>query len=105
MFLVLAAVLVILFWRNLLLLSLLIILLAIAKHHFLPIKRELLWFIVIGFLGSSFENFIIYSGAWNYPIQTIMNIPFWLPFLWGISGTTVISLYSALVENKKTRNL
>lgn len=40
-FLVLGAVLVILFWRNLLLLSLLIILLAIAKHHFLPIKREL----------------------------------------------------------------
>lgn len=55
-----------------------------------------MYFIVCGLLGSIGESIIIVSGAWSYTDPQLINIPIWLPFLWGIAGTTGIFLYSGI---------
>ena len=99
-FLLVTAVLVICLWHWPILLIAGIIFTAYIKHMVLPIKKELLWFILVGFLGSLLENIIIYSGAWHYPQTFFMYVPAWLPFLWGIAGTTAIPLYEGLFTKK-----
>ena len=85
------------FWSKTVLLTIILIGLAVLKHKILPIKREFLWFLVTGILGAGGESIIIFaSGVWHYTSPQLLNIPFWLPFLWGLAGTTGVSLYENL---------
>lgn len=87
-------------WEQVFILSFVLLTLAYLKHRFFPIKQELMCFIVCGMLGSLGESVIILSGAWSYTNPQFINIPLWLPLLWGIAGTTGIVLYSGLSEPK-----
>jgi Zn-dependent protease with chaperone function len=98
LFLTISAALIMLFWEQPILLILGLIFVAYGKHLVLPIEKELTWFIIIGFLGAMFENIIIYSGAWYYPQVFFIHIPLWLPFVWGVAGTTGVSFYKGIVE-------
>ncbi len=95
--LIVSALCIMLFWHIPLLLVALILILAYVKHRLLPIKKELILFLVIGLLGATFENIIIYSGAWYYPQVFFIHIPLWLPFVWGISGTSAVTLYEGII--------
>jgi len=75
--------------------------LAYFKHKIYPVKKELLCFLVVGILGSGFESLLISNGAWKYVLPDFFNIPFWLPFLWGLIGITTITFYEGLTEKNR----
>ncbi|OGM18940.1 hypothetical protein A2955_04430 [Candidatus Woesebacteria bacterium RIFCSPLOWO2_01_FULL_37_19] len=99
-FVVLGILLVSFFWKNTFLLTLLIVGTTLLKHKILPINKELLWFIITAFLGSSGESIIMSSGPWSYSLENVINFPLWLPFLWGFAGTLGISLYQGIIERR-----
>lgn len=90
-----------LFWNNLFILSTIFILLAILKQVLYPIKKELLWYFLVGFGGAIFEIIIVNIGnGWTYNNPQIFGIPFWIPLFWGLIGTTSISLYKSITKEK-----
>ena len=97
-FILLAISLVTFFWKGALFLSILLIGLAFIKHKILPIKKEFLWFIISGIIGTIGESLIMTSGPWIYTSTQIINFPLWLPFLWGLAGVIGISFYEAITD-------
>jgi hypothetical protein len=96
-FVVAAGTTISLFWQQAALLSILLTGLVFLKHKILPIEKEFLWFIVAGILGAVSESAVIFvSGVWNYTNPHLINIPLWLPFLWGLAGTVGVTLYKNL---------
>ena len=87
-------------WKQVFVLSIVLVALALLKRRFLPIKQELLWFIIIGLIGSVGENIIIFSGVWSYAEPQIINVPIWLALAWGLFGTTAITLYESISGSK-----
>ena len=85
-------------WQKSLFLSISLIILALLKHQLSPLKKEFIWFILIGFLGSSAESVVIFSGAWSYAQPQLINVPIWLPLLWGLAGTIGVTLYQGINE-------
>ena len=85
-------------WKSIFLLSSALVVLALLKHKVYPLKRELVWFIIIGILGSSAESIVIFSGAWSYAQAQLINVPIWLPLLWGLAGTIGVTLYQGINE-------
>lgn len=90
---------VFLLWENTFFLSIALIILAFLKHKLSPLKREFIWFILIGFLGSSAESIVIFNGAWSYAQPQLINVPVWLPLLWGLAGTIGVTLYQGINES------
>ena len=97
-FIILAIIVVVLFWRNTPLLIASLILLAIFKHRIIPLKIEFLWFVISAFVGTGTESLVMLSGPWSYTNIDILNFPLWLPFLWGLAGITGVTLYQGLIE-------
>lgn len=98
----LISVLCILFlWKQTILLSVLLLLIAYIKHKICPIKRELLWFVLV-FLGGAIVEILLvnFGNAWSYSTPQLFNIPIWMPVFWGVIGTTIIVIYDELTGNK-----
>ncbi len=87
-------------WENAALLSLLLTAIGYIKHKIIPIKKEFLFFVIGGIIGTVGESLIMNSGPWSYSLENIFNFPLWLPFLWGLAGTLGISLYEAITGSK-----
>lgn len=88
-----------LFWRNQVLTSLLLIMLAFIKHKKFPLKREWLLFGLSATWGTLAESVAIFAGVWSYTQPHLINIPFWLPFLWGLVGITGITFYEGFQKD------
>lgn len=79
------------------LLCVILILLAFVKHKIYPIKKELFWYLLVGFGGAFIEIILVkFGNAWRYSVQHFFNIPIWMPFFWATLGTTIISLYEGI---------
>lgn len=89
-----------LLWKLPLFLIIVLILLALLKHKLSLIKKELILYILSGIIATITESLIMSSGAWFYQSPQIVNFPIWLPFLWGLAGTTGITLYEGLIGKK-----
>ena len=48
-------------------------------------KTDLCSYVLGAVLGSVAEIICIYVGAWTYTVPSVLGIPFWLPFLWGLT--------------------
>lgn len=46
-------------------------------------KNRLINYVFFAVTGSIAEIIAIKSGAWHYAESSILEIPLWLPFLWG----------------------
>lgn len=57
--------------------------------------------IVIGITGSLTESVIMLlsKNAWSYRNPGLFNIPIWLPLLWAIAGSGVISINNLVLKN------
>jgi len=97
---ILTIIVVILSWENTLLAISLLLLLSLFKHRVMPIKKELLWFFISGIIGSGAESISMLSGPWSYANHGILNIPLWLPLLWGLAGILGVSLYKGITQTK-----
>lgn len=95
-FIILGTISVSVFWRHSFFLSLILLALSLCKHKISPIKHGLMWFFIVGFLGPLSEILIIIGGAWFYAQPHFWGIPFWLPFLWGLTGMIFITLYEGI---------
>jgi hypothetical protein len=85
--------------NNVVLLSFFLLGLAYVKHKLYPIKRELLWFLMISLGGSMAEIvFVNMSNAWSYSNPQLYGIPLWIPWFWGVVGTTLIVAYDGLTN-------
>ena len=86
-------------WNHVIVFSILLILLAYAKHKMYPIKKELLWFVLICTGGAIVEIILVNFGhGWTYSNPNIFGIPIWIPLFWGLIGTTIIVGYDGLLE-------
>ena len=86
-------------WTHAALLSFLLMLLAYVKHKIYPIKKELLWFVLICVVGAIVEIIMVNIGhAWSYSASQILGIPIWMAIFWGLVGTTIIVIYNELTK-------
>ena len=92
----------VLFWRQPFLLFCVFIVLAFIKHLLSPIKRELLYFVLAGILGTGSECLVMYIGGnpWNYNNTTILNFPIYALSLWGFAAISFLTLAQGLSEKK-----
>lgn len=96
----LAASAIIALWRAPIVLALALCLLALFKRLLFPIKWEVLWFAIVGYMGAYAEALIIRSGgAWTYAQPQFMSIPIWLPAIWGLTAISLMTAYTAIVGN------
>jgi hypothetical protein len=96
---ILAIIFVSFLWKYSLLLSLVLLMTAVIKSKILPIKKQLVWYVISGFMGTGAESLIMRSGPWFYNRPEIFNFPVWLFFLWGLAGVLGISLYKEIVKD------
>lgn len=86
-------------WNYVLIFSICLMILAYIKHKIYPIKKELLWYLLICIGGAVVEIILVNIGhGWNYENPDFLGIPFWIPFFWGLVGTTAVVLYDGLVN-------
>ncbi len=84
-------------WNQVALFVTLLVLLAFLKHKIYPIKKELLWYVLISIGGAIVEIILVNFGhGWRYSNPNFFGIPIWIPLFWGLLGTTVIVIYDGL---------
>jgi hypothetical protein len=87
-------------WNKVALVSMLLILLAFVKHTIYPIKKELLWYVLICVNGAIIEMILVNFGhGWSYLNPDFFGIPIWIPFFWGVIGTNIIVIYDELIKS------
>jgi hypothetical protein len=90
---VLSLITVSLFWANNLLATIILILINIITLLILNKKSYFYLFLVIFFAGAIAETIAIYFGSWHYANPNLINIPIWLPFLWGQASLHIANMY------------
>jgi hypothetical protein len=91
-------------WNHVVTFSLLLMFLAYAKHKLYPIKKELLWYVFICVSGAIVEIILVNFGqGWTYSNSNLFGIPIWIPFFWGLIGTTIVVLYDGLTNKTSTK--
>ncbi len=91
-----------LFWKRSELLIAILIVLSLLKQKLAPIKGAFLWFIVVSILGPVVEIFVMSFGGnpWAYALPSLFGAPLWLFPLYGLAGTTFITLYEGFFSLK-----
>ena len=91
-----------LFWENNLLLLILLLLIGILMLSINRSKTKLIVFLFCGFYGTIAEALAIYYGAWQYNNDSFLNVPFWLPVLWGIAAISILETANFIkLESKR----
>ncbi|HLD50992.1 hypothetical protein A3K34_02345 [candidate division WWE3 bacterium RIFOXYC1_FULL_40_10] len=97
-FLFLTVLLLLFLWKQVVLLSFLLVLIAYAKYRIAPIKRELLWYVLVSLAGGITEIILVNIGrAWSYTGPGFLGLPIQMVLFWGVVGTTVVIIYDELV--------
>jgi len=96
--LLLTVITVIFLWTNIILTTFIILGLVIIMFIYNS-KKDKIYFIAMAISGAIVESIMISTGAWVYSTQNLVNIPYWIPFCWGIGAIIMKDAY--LVINKK----
>ena len=97
----LSLILVVTFWKNNILLAVLLLMVGLVTLYIWREKRKIYLYIVTGILGGGAEAIAISFGVWNYTNPTFLDIPLWLPFLWGEVGLYISTLILELKQIAK----
>ncbi len=98
-FLFLTVLFLLLLWKQVVLLSCLLVLIACMKHIVVPIKREVMWFVLVGVVGGITEIILVNFGrAWSYTGPGFLGLPIQMVLFWGVVGTTVVVIYNELIS-------
>ena len=104
LFFIIAVVLTIFFWQNVILLTFLLFFLWIIAILLWHSERDIVVFVVSAIIGPIAEISIInLGGAWYYSKPSFFGIPLWLPFLWGFSGLLLYRIADVFYEWKNNR--
>ncbi len=82
---------VVFFWQQKLILTLILIFISIFILASKWSLANLLLYILCSIGGAIAEAIVIVSGTWQYTSPHFMGIPYWLPFLWGITALFIIN--------------
>ena len=86
-------------WKQPVLLSVILLLIAYGKHRLSPIRLELLWFTAVCVISAVIEIILVnFSHTWGYPDPQFWNVPLWMPFYWGVIGTTIVTMYDGVTN-------
>jgi len=86
---ILSLVVVAYFWNRPVLLTFIMISISILMLLIWRTKEDLYLYLITGVCGALAEVFAISMGAWTYASPNLKGIPYWLPFLWGVTGLFV----------------
>ena len=100
--LVISILLVLFLWEYTLILSLSLIVLELIKFKLVPIKKEIVWYFLTVIISTLVEVILVnIGGAWSYAQSSVLNVPIYMPLLWGLVATIIIVIYQEIFENKK----
>lgn len=90
-----------LLWNSVVVFSLLLVSLAYIKHLLYPFDKEILWYLFI-LIGGAFVEIVLvnFGYGWSYTNPQFFGIPLWIPFFWGLVGTTIVVLYDSFTDRK-----
>ncbi len=74
------------YWSEPVLLTVFLIMLSSLMLLVWRSKEDLVLYVTCGTLGAMAESFAIGFGTWFYAFPNFKNIPYWLPFLWGMAA-------------------
>ncbi|MBR9706523.1 hypothetical protein GOV14_05790 [Candidatus Pacearchaeota archaeon] len=89
---------VVLFFKDILLTTILIGVVSVVGFFKWNSRRTVVIWIFGALWGPVCEMIAIYFGAWQYTVYNVINIPFWLFFLW---GNAAAFLYQTAREVKR----
>ncbi len=49
-------------------------------------KKDEVWFVAGAILGPMAEAAAVAGGAWKYATPFVLDLPIWLPVLWGLAA-------------------
>ncbi len=73
-------------WRHPLALTALLVATGVAIYALRPSRTSACVYAVGFVFGPLAEGFSIHTGAWEYASPSVLGIPLWLPFVWGIAA-------------------
>lgn len=87
-----------LFFKNNLLLTALLILAWSIGIKFWHKKHDIYFFVIGAIVGPMAEIICIHFGVWQYVNPTILGIPIWLPFAWGLATMLIKRIAETFVK-------
>ncbi|MBS3051354.1 MAG: DUF2878 family protein [Candidatus Aenigmarchaeota archaeon] len=66
-------------------------------------KKDVQVYIVSAVFGPVGEMAAIYFGVWSYSNPTVLGIPMWLPFLWGMAGMLLYRISTIFVTDARRK--
>jgi len=85
-------------WEKALLLTIILLIISIIGLYKWKNKETIVLFVICGIFGAVAEAATIYFGAWAYTLPGLVNIPYWLPILW---GDAAVFIYRTGIEIKR----
>ncbi len=73
-------------WRHPLALTALLVVAGVAIYALRPSRTSACVYVVGFVFGPLAEGLAIRTGAWEYASPSVLGIPLWLPFVWGIAA-------------------
>lgn len=89
-----------LFWSKPYLAFALLSVLVVLRLMIFKKKNNWLVFLLTGILGAISEIIAVNFGAWVYAKPGLINIPIWLPLVWGMAGLCFRDIYSFVLKIK-----
>jgi len=82
-------------WENNILLGIYFFLISVFLLFWNSDSQEKFAYFVSFFLGPIIDIVLVPTGIWKYENQTLLQIPLWLPFAYGIFGLVLIKISKA----------
>jgi|GEM_PF-4363238 len=102
---VLATLLIRIFWQNSAL-TFWLLLGLVGLMNLRAEKSELSFFLIVAIIATLLESLAMSTGAWSYSHTQILNFPIWLPLYWGMGGVVMKDTFLAIERvSLKTQHL
>ncbi len=83
-------------WRQPLVASVILLVITALKFSFARVSKEIFWWVLIVVVSGLVEAlFVNFAHAWTYAMATPLGVPVHMPILWGVIGTSILSLYES----------
>lgn len=66
-------------------------------------RKDVKIYVISAVFGPVGEIVAIYFGVWSYSNPTLLGIPIWLPFLWGMAGMLLYRISTIISSGNNAR--
>ncbi|MBU1111411.1 MAG: hypothetical protein ABIG93_02335 [archaeon] len=100
---VLTVVFIVSFWNKNWLIALTLLALYIIGNMFWHKKYDYVYYIAGFVIGPTAEIIAASFGVWTYANPSILNIPIWLPFAWGLAAIMILRIAQTVITVVENR--